>query len=76
MPGIERLPRWLRLVLYWILFTVGVAAIASLVRSEPLTLRGILATGVIVPAVEAIFTGGLVSRIGSAVRKHLHTVDF
>jgi hypothetical protein len=55
MPGIERLPKWVRLALYWLLFTAAVAVIASLVRSEPLTLRALLATGLMVLAVEIIF---------------------
>ena len=58
MPGVERLPKWLRQALYWILLTASVAAIASLIRNEPLTLRGILALGVIVLAVQVVSTAG------------------
>ena len=61
MPGVERLPLWLRLALYWILFTIGIAAIGAAFRSEPLTIGSVISTGVLVLVVAVVFmaAGGL-----------------
>jgi hypothetical protein len=58
VPGIERLPTWVRQTLYCVLFVVAVTAIGSLINDKAFTLVGVITVGLICVAVVALFRAG------------------
>jgi hypothetical protein len=62
MPGIERLPMWLRVSLYWVIFTTAITLVTCAVAGARFTLGRLLFIAAIngaVIAAERLATGRL-----------------